>query len=69
MPTYEGRRGHPVLFDRTYWPGLLTLPPGSAPRHLLRAHPEAVAEIAVRSASVVQDIDTPEDYRRARDGE
>lgn len=66
VPVYEGRRGHPVLFDRAQWAGLLALPPGSAPRHLLRARPDAVAEVPVASASVVEDIDTPEDYRRAR---
>lgn len=65
-PVYEGRRGHPVLIDRAFWQELLGLPPGKAPRDVLRRHPEAVCEIPVETAGVVFDIDTPEDYRRAK---
>ena len=34
-------------------------------RGLLYAHPEAVLELPVDTASILEDIDYPEDYQRA----
>jgi molybdenum cofactor cytidylyltransferase len=65
-PEYMGRRGHPVLIDRAYWGALRALPPGGAPRDVLRAHPDDVATIPVDAEAVIFDIDTPEDYAQAR---
>lgn len=65
-PVYEGQRGHPVLLDRAYWGALRALPPDGAPRDVLRAHGEDVYELPVDTPSVLQDIDTPDDYQRAR---
>lgn len=66
MPAYQGRRGHPVLFDRALWDGLLALPPGRAPRDLLREREAGVCEVPVDTPSVLLDIDTPDDYARAK---
>jgi molybdenum cofactor cytidylyltransferase len=63
-PEYEGRRGNPVLIDRTHFPELLALPTGSAPRDLLRRHP--VTRIPVSTAAVLRDIDSIDDYNRYR---
>ncbi|MBN1286499.1 MAG: putative selenium-dependent hydroxylase accessory protein YqeC [Anaerolineae bacterium] len=63
-PSFGRRRGHPVLFDRMHWPELLALKPGEAPRDLLGRY--AVYHVPVNSASILQDIDTPADYVRAR---
>lgn len=65
-PVYEGRRGHPVLIDRVFWDALLRLPVGAAPRDVLRAHEDEVCEVPVDTPSVLQDIDTPDDYEQAR---
>lgn len=64
-PVYRGQRGHPVLFDRRYWPELLTLEHG-APRDVIRRYPQALALVEVDTDSILIDIDTPEQYRRAR---
>jgi len=64
VPTFEGRRGNPVLIARTHFAELLALPPDAAPRHLLRRHP--VTSIAVDSDSVLQDVDDRESYERLR---
>jgi molybdenum cofactor cytidylyltransferase len=64
VPGYEGKSGHPVLFDWAYWPELMALPPGGKPRDVVRAHQDAVYQVPVQTDSVIEDIDTIEDYRR-----
>jgi molybdenum cofactor cytidylyltransferase len=64
-PSYRGRRGHPVLIDRAFWPELMALGPDQAPRHVLRRRVADVHHIVVDSDWVLRDIDTPEDYERA----
>jgi molybdenum cofactor cytidylyltransferase len=63
IPGYEGRRGHPTLFDRSLWPQLLALPPGAAPRDVVRANAGRVCDLAVETDTILLDIDTPEDYQ------
>lgn len=65
-PTYQGRRGNPVLIGRRCFAELLALPPGEAPRTLLRRHPEDVALLPVADEGVVADIDTLENYETWR---
>lgn len=65
-PVYEGQRGNPVLIDRRYFAELLALPPGSAPRELLRRHPESLHLVPVASDSIVQDLDEMAAYERLR---
>jgi molybdenum cofactor cytidylyltransferase len=65
-PSYQRRRGHPILIDRAYWPELLSLPPGSAPRDVINAHPDDTYYINVNNDSVLRDMDTPEEYRQER---
>ncbi len=67
VPTYEGQRGHPLIIDHTFWQAILELPPGAAPRDLLRKHEDEVYTLPVNTDSVLRDIDTPEDYHRARE--
>jgi molybdenum cofactor cytidylyltransferase len=64
LPTFEGRRGHPVLFDRSQWPALLALPDSASPRDVLsRVKAETVA---VTQDSILEDVDTRAEYERAR---
>jgi molybdenum cofactor cytidylyltransferase len=66
LPTYAGRRGHPVLFDRSLWPALLALPDTASPRDILSA--VRVETVPVEQDSILQDVDTRADYERARAG-
>jgi molybdenum cofactor cytidylyltransferase len=61
-PTVEGKRGNPVLFDRRYFPEMLELEGDVGARHLIGAHDDQVAELAVDDAAVFTDVDTPEAY-------
>jgi molybdenum cofactor cytidylyltransferase len=63
-PCFQGRRGHPLLFDRVAWPHLLDLPASANPRDALARLPEPV-QVLVDDESVLDDMDTPEAYARA----
>lgn len=64
VPTHDGRRGHPLLFNARYREEILTRYDGVGLHGLLAAHPEALAELEVSTAAELEDMDTPEDYQR-----
>jgi molybdenum cofactor cytidylyltransferase len=66
VPDFEGNRGHPVLLSAKYRNELLHHHDGNGLRGLLDAHAEEVLQMAVTSRSVIEDMDTPEDYERQR---
>lgn len=66
VPSYQMRRGHPWLVDRTLWPALIALHPPDTLRDFLSTHAGQIRYLAVETASVLQDLDTPEDYERYR---
>ncbi|HWA50464.1 MAG TPA: molybdopterin-binding/glycosyltransferase family 2 protein [Dongiaceae bacterium] len=63
VPTFEGKRGNPVLWDRRYFPEMMTLAGDVGARHLIGEHAEQVAEIEAGDAGILIDVDTPEAYR------
>lgn len=65
-PSYQMRRGHPILIDHSYWDELLALPAGGAPRDVINAHADEIAYVNVDSDSVLSDVDTPEQYEEER---
>ncbi|HRE46154.1 MAG TPA: selenium cofactor biosynthesis protein YqeC [Aggregatilineales bacterium] len=64
-PSYKGRRGHPILIDRSLWGEILNLPKEGAPRDVINAHGEDTYYIETDNENILRDIDTPEDYREA----
>jgi molybdenum cofactor cytidylyltransferase len=64
-PSYENRRGHPILIDRSLWPSIMELPADAAPRDVIRANDDEIYHLIVDTDSVLRDIDTPDDYQRA----
>ncbi len=68
VPCYRSRRGHPALIGRDLIEAIAEIPPQEGLRHLWRMKPEALLEVSVEDPGVVQNIDTPEDYRRAIEG-
>jgi molybdenum cofactor cytidylyltransferase len=63
VPSYRGRRGHPIIFDIKYKAELLMLKGDIGGREIIRNHPEDVLMVAIDSESVISDIDTQEDYQ------
>jgi molybdenum cofactor cytidylyltransferase len=64
VPSFQGRRGHPLLISAGYFCEVLTQHDGVGLRGLLDAHPHDIATLEVDDANVLTDIDSPDDYRR-----
>ncbi|MGE6319913.1 nucleotidyltransferase family protein [Pseudomonas oryzihabitans] len=64
VPTYQGQRGHPVLFGRNFASALGELAGDEGAKRLLREG--AVLEREVADAGIHCDIDTPADLENTR---
>ncbi len=62
IPTFQGRRGHPILVDLKFRAEVLAIDPAEGLRRLMRAHPEDIGEVEAGDANILRDLDTPEDY-------
>ena len=56
-PSFDGKRGNPVLIGRAYFDEILLLPPDDAPRTLLKRHADKLHLVPVNSDSILQDLD------------
>lgn len=59
-PSYERRRGHPMLLARAEWPGVLELRLGKTMRDFFRARAEEIDYLVVEDDGVIRDVDTPD---------
>lgn len=66
IPSYGGRRGHPWLVARALWPDLLRLSPPATARDFLQTQAAQITYVLVETASILQDLDTPQEYERYR---
>jgi len=66
VPSYAMRRGHPWLVAREFWGEILQMRAPESPRDFMNRHAGGIQYVSVETASVIQDLDTPEDYERAR---
>ena len=60
VPTFEGKRGNPVLWSRRFFPDLMGIEGDVGARHLIRRYGEAVVEAPVDGKAALTDVDTPE---------
>lgn len=60
-PSFEGRRGHPVLFDQALFAGLLALSGDVGARRLLDALGQRLVLVPVADDGVLFDVDRVED--------
>ena len=67
VPFYQGQRGNPVLFDRSLFPELLAVEGDQGGRALLVRHQEQMERIEVDDPATVLDVDTRQDYEKAKD--
>lgn len=59
IPTYQGQRGHPLIFARKYQAPLSHLSGDIGGREIIRENPEDILEVPVDCEGIVIDIDTP----------
>jgi len=65
VPSYQMRRGHPWLVPARFWDEILALRLPQTLRDFMRRNAEEIAYVNVDTDSILQDLDTPEDYERA----
>jgi molybdenum cofactor cytidylyltransferase len=64
VPSFQHRRGHPWLLGRVRWPEIMTLQAPVTLRDFLNRRADQIQYLVVQSDSVIQDLDTPDDYIR-----
>ncbi len=64
IPTFHGRRGHPVLFAASLFGELLAAPLAEGARAVVHKIPGYVLEVPTEDEGVILDVDDPETYRR-----
>ncbi len=68
VPIYGGKRGNPVIFDRSFKKELLGLRGDVGARSLLERYSGRIIKVRTRSEAVVKDIDLWEEYARSGEG-
>jgi molybdenum cofactor cytidylyltransferase len=63
-PEFEGRRGNPVLFDRSLFPELQRITGDTGGRPLLQAYRDQAERVAATHSGILLDIDYSEDLTR-----
>ena len=63
VPSYRGKRGHPVLFSKGLFSELLDTPLEQGAKPVVHGHRNETLEIVTEEKGILLDIDTPEEYR------
>jgi molybdenum cofactor cytidylyltransferase len=64
IPSFQMHRGHPGVVGRSLWEEILAMEPPATLREFLNAHAREIQYLPVVTETVLQDLDTPEDYER-----
>jgi molybdenum cofactor cytidylyltransferase len=64
IPTYNGKRGHPVIFASSLYDELLAAPEEQGARAVVWAHAKEVLEIPTDEEGVVLNLNDPETMQR-----
>jgi molybdenum cofactor cytidylyltransferase len=62
VPSYQMRRGHPWIAARALWDDILALRAGQSMREFMNARANEIEYVNVDTPTILQDVDTPEDY-------
>ncbi len=65
VPTFEGRRGHPVIFRANLYQELLAASPDVGARQVVWAHADEVKQLATEEEGVVLNLNDPAARRKA----
>ena len=69
LPSYNGRRGHPVIFSASLYQELLQAPLETGARAVVWAHAEDVEEVPTNEEGCVLNLNDPETMNKATGGE
>jgi molybdenum cofactor cytidylyltransferase len=60
LPTFRGKQGNPMLWDRRFFPEILQISGDSGARFLIGKHTDRVCEVEMADDAVLRDFDTTE---------
>ena len=60
LPTFRGKQGNPMIWDRSFFPEILAISGDSGARFLVGKHAEKVSEVEMADDAVLRDFDTTE---------
>ncbi len=66
VPSYQMHRGHPWLVARALWADLLGMRAPETPRDFLNRHADSISYVNVGTETILQDIDTPDEYLKSQ---
>lgn len=62
VPSYQKQRGHPWLVARALWDEILLMREPDTMRNFLNKHISEIQYVESGTPTILQDVDTPEDY-------
>ncbi len=65
MPTFRGKQGNPMLWDRRFLPEMMAITGDVGARHLVGKHADLVHEVEMADDAVLRDFDTTDALRQA----
>ena len=65
LPTFRGKRGHPVLFRASLYGELLAASPDVGARQVVWAHADDLEEIPTEEEGVILNLNDPESLKKA----
>ena len=68
LPTYKGRRGHPLIFRASLYDELLQASPTVGARQVVWAHRDEVLEVPTDEEGIALNLNDPETLRKALEG-
>ncbi len=66
VPSFAKHRGHPWVLGQSYWDEVLRLQAPESPREFLNRHSAQIHYVEVGTGTILEDVDTPDDYRKGR---
>ena len=67
LPTFHGKRGHPVIFARRLYEELLAAPLDQGARTVVWNHADEVLTVPTEEEGVVLNLNDPETLQKAQD--
>lgn len=65
IPTFKGKRGHPPVLPKWLFSEILTANPTQKASALIRNHPDEIYELEIDDESILWNINTKENLKRA----
>ncbi len=69
VPTYQGKRGNPVLWGRSYFQEMMEVQGDVGAKHIIGEYEDFVIEVEMNEVGILTDLDTPQAYAQIEIGQ